>query len=89
MPLVPVATPDGAKIGRLIWESGYSRVGFTRTVRDGVSARTIYNVINNNQRISVDLMRRIARALRVKPSEISDLSPEDDDIEDDVRELAS
>lgn len=78
MPPVPAVTPDGAKIGRLIWDRGYSRAGFARQLRRG-GAKSIYNIISMNQRSSVELVREIARVLGVSYEEIilgDDAEPE-------------
>lgn len=71
MPAVPAVTPDGAKIRKLIRDGGWSIPGFTRRLKNPKRGpRTIYNVVNNNQRVSVELGRQIARALGVPFEEI-------------------
>ena len=69
MSRVPAVRPDGAKIGQLIWDRGYSRAGFARQLRRS-GAKSIYNIISTNQRSSVELVREIARVLGVSYEEI-------------------
>ena len=69
MSKVPAVTPDGAKIGRLITERGYTRVRFARTLKR-TKVRTIYNIVNISQRTSVELLSEIAAALGVEYGEL-------------------
>ena len=80
MAQVPTAIPDGKKIRQLIWDRGYSKSGFARQLKRA-KVNTLYNIVYSDQRSSVALICEIARLLRVKPSEISDMHPALDDID--------
>ena len=70
--------PDGARIRELIRERGYSMAGFARKIRRPQSVGTIRNICACRQTASVELVRQIARGLRVKPGDISDWTADDD-----------
>ena len=78
MAVIPTAMPDSAKIRALIWERGYSQAEFARKI--GRPARTLYAILNDKppRAASVTLMRQIARGLRVKVSDISNWTGDDD-----------
>jgi hypothetical protein len=74
--------PDGPKIRDLIGQRGYSVSGFCRKIGRRKSERNIWNAIAGKP-VGVDLIRPIARGLRVKPGDISDWK-NDDDIWDEL-----
>ena len=78
MALVPTALPDPEKIRALIWERGHSQAGFARMI--GRPPRSLYGLLNDQpvRAASVAFIRQIARGLRVKPSDISDWTGDDD-----------
>ena len=79
MPSVPTAIPDREKIKALIWERGYSVNEFARKI--GRKPGSVWAVTGAAPRpISVTFIRQIARGLKVRPSEISDWTGDDDDV---------
>ena len=76
MPAIPTATPHPEKIRALIWERGYSQADFARKI--GRPPRTIYSVLSGTVPASIPLIRQIARGLKVKPSDISTWTGDDD-----------
>ena len=80
MPPVETARPDGPKIGELIRARGYSQSSLGRAI--GRHPQTIWDIVHaRNAAISIPLLFQIARALRVKPSDISDWTADDDEDE--------
>ncbi len=78
--------PYGPALRNLIRERGYSVAGFSRFMRRTPSVhlggpvpagRTLWRAIDGNP-ITIDLIRPVARGLRVKPSVISDWTGDDD-----------
>jgi hypothetical protein len=63
MAKIPAATPDGPKIRKLIWDSGYSIPRFAGMLRPRSSAEKIRKIVYANERTSIDLLRRIAVAV--------------------------
>jgi DNA-binding XRE family transcriptional regulator len=70
MPPVPTAKPDGAKIGELIRERGYTVTDFARKI--GRHRQAIWNITGYAPDTSITFLRQIARELGVSLSDISD-----------------
>lgn len=62
-----MATVNGNMLKAKIVEKGYTVAGFAKTI--GVSKDTLYNVVNNNNRPSYNVMNSIFYALKLKPEE--------------------
>jgi hypothetical protein len=77
MPIKPMCQPDGPKIHELIKTRGYHVVGFARYIGRPKSVRSIWRAIAGYP-TAIDLIRPVARGLRVKPGEISDWTGDDD-----------
>ena len=87
MPPVETARPDGPKIRQLIRTNGYSVSGLARTI--GRHPQTLSDVVRGRQAsVSLPLLFQIARALHVKPQEISDYTA-DTGSEPEPKALAS
>jgi len=71
MSLMPVVTPDGPEIERLLRDQGYTVYGFPNVVRFG-SRRHLYGICRDNRRCSIPQILEIARVLKVAPEDISD-----------------
>jgi hypothetical protein len=86
MPPTQTVKPDGPKIRELIrqWAKAREVRGeikpFARKL--GRPPDSILNVTSRGSDTSKPFIRQIAGALGVKPSEISDMPPEEDDISD-------
>jgi hypothetical protein len=83
MPPVPVVTPDGEKILRLMYQRGHHAESasarsvvraFAPAMRFG-SARTLYYICQYNRPTSIGQIFEIARCLKVTPEDISDYAP--------------
>ena len=77
MPIKPMCQPDGPKIRKLIEERGYHVAGFTRMIGRSRSIRGVWRAIAGEP-TAIDLIRPIARGLRVRPGDISDWKGDDD-----------
>lgn len=69
--------PDGPKIRDLIGQRGYSVAGFARHIGRKRSERNLRNALAG-KRVGIDLIRPVARGLRVKPGDISDWKGDDE-----------
>jgi transcriptional regulator with XRE-family HTH domain len=83
MALVPIAQPDSSKIRELIWARGHSQADFARMI--GRPPRSLYTLLNDGRPASVAFIRQIARALHVKPSDISDWTGDDNESEPETK----
>jgi hypothetical protein len=73
----PMCQPDGPLIRDLIAQRGYTVAGFARKIGRRKSERNIWNAIAGKP-VGVDLIRPVARGLRVKPGQISDWTNDDE-----------
>jgi hypothetical protein len=77
MPPVQTAKPDGAKIKELMKARGYSGVThFAHAI--GRPRQSIWNIVGYEPQTSLWFLRQIARGLRVRVSDISDWTGDDD-----------
>src|SRR6266496_1141121 len=86
MPSIPMCQPDGPLIRELIGKRGYSVAGFTRMMRRSPSVRaegkppsvrSLWRAIEGRA-IGIEHIRPVARALRVRPGDISDWKGDDE-----------
>jgi hypothetical protein len=73
----PMCQPDGPLIKDLIRQRGYSVAGFARHIGRKRSERNLRNALAG-KRVGIDLIRPVARGLRVKPGDISDWKGDDE-----------
>jgi hypothetical protein len=80
MPPVPTALPDGPQIRQLIRDRGYTVTEFARKL--GRHRESFWVMCGPRKPpTSHAFLRQIARELGVRPSDISDMPPEDDEPE--------